>query len=102
VGNEYVVTNVVPVGPGGSGSANCTGACADVMQYQWTTPSSSFPVIGVTGLEDSASDFTVKSFNNNGLPTTIYYGATNGSGSNANRTEYLTLSGHPHRQHVQR
>ena len=90
VGNEYVVTNVWPVGSGGSGSSNCTGACADVSQYFWTTPSGGDPVIAVAAKEDGQSDFTVTAYNTNGLPTQISYGATNGSGSSANRVEYLT------------
>ena len=88
VNGESVITNVAPLGPGGG---SCSGACTDVMAYAWTASGSGN--VNVIGLEDPLTNFTAISYNSNGLPTQISYGATDSTGTSANRIEYIVYDG---------
>ncbi|MDB4955979.1 MAG: rhsA [Myxococcales bacterium] len=84
VNGEQVVTTIAALGPGGG---SCTGACLDVAQYVW---SSNTALLNVIGRKDPLGNYTSAIYNSNGLPTTIYYGATDSSGTSANRTVTIT------------
>ena len=82
---EEVVTNIASLGPTGVGT--CTGACADVSQYSWSTASG---LVNVIGRKDAAGNFTSATYNSNGLPTQVGYGDTDNDPTNGgtNRTAY--------------
>ena len=84
---ESVVTNVSPLGPGGGA---CTGACTDVMQYLWSAPGSGN--VNVVGREDPLTHYTDITYNSNGLPTQIAYGASDPDPikGSPNRIEYIS------------
>lgn len=82
--SEDVITSVAPLGPPSEG---CTGACTDVQQYIWNTGTG---VLDLRAEQDPAGFFVSRTFDDNGMPTTISYGDTDSDAANTNqnRTEW--------------
>src|ERR1700733_853284 len=81
--NESVVTNITSIGAGGGA---CTGACADIMQYFW---SSSAGLISELAQEDAQSRYTSFQYNANGTISAVQFGGSNSTGGGAQRTAWL-------------
>ena len=93
--SEDVITTVSSFAGNGE---QCDGACLDAIEHVWDTTAGKLDLLAEKTPTDPSSYYTVRTFNANGLPLLVSYGATAPDGTGAQRTMFLTYdSGFPGR-----
>jgi len=81
--SEDVITGVTAVGPP---SESCDGSCLEASSYVWNTGAG---VLDLGAIQDPSGNYTVGSFNSNGLPTTINFGDIDTTVANTNSARQM-------------